>query len=53
MVLLNARLGNAEHDEKVKDLLCVSSPLETDEPSELLVPYLLFMPAYVCGPYNE
>ncbi|CAN6476104.1 unnamed protein product [Victoria cruziana] len=33
VVLLNASLGNAEHDEKVKDLLCVSSPLETDEPS--------------------
>ncbi|KAF3778473.1 Ribosome biogenesis BOP1-like protein, partial [Nymphaea thermarum] len=33
VVLLNASLGNAEDEEKVKDLLHVSAPVETDESS--------------------
>ncbi|XP_031474096.1 ribosome biogenesis protein BOP1 homolog [Nymphaea colorata] len=38
VVLLNASLGNAEDEEKVKDLLHVSAPVETDESSNKVSP---------------
>ncbi|XP_049935327.1 ribosome biogenesis protein BOP1 homolog, partial [Nymphaea colorata] len=47
VVLLNASLGNAEDEEKVKDLL-VSAPVEIDESSELLMLYLLILPTHAC-----